>query len=54
MFFSNARPRLEIDCEKLETNRYLIKEKVENNAIDYRLPIDIFPTLFKTQQDLLK
>jgi len=34
------QPRLEIDSEKIETNRYSIKKKVENNAIDYRLPID--------------
>jgi len=29
---------LEIDNEKVETNRYLIK-KVENNTIDYGLPV---------------
>jgi len=30
---------LEINSEKVETNRYSIK-KVQNNTIDYRLPID--------------
>jgi len=37
-------PGLEIDSLKVETNRYSIKEKLENNAIDYRLQ-SIVPAL---------